>query len=381
MGKKHLSGRNKSLILILAATGSVVVIIVLFELYARMTSPYIIRVNTPGVSGVYSQGDYSYYIDSVSGRRLIPNSNVIIKNHFRSGLDVPININSDGFRGSNIEKEKKGKRIIVLGDSITLADDQPIDNTFVYKVESILKNKRDVQVINAGADGIGTKDEIDILEQQGLKLKPDMVVVAFYLNDLNLPDRFAACLANPGFIRRNSVLAETIYRAYKKRQYENNLQDYSVVEWTRFDPPPDIQTNREAFLRYAASAEKDWGVAWQPGKWRVIEEQFDRLNRLSREYDFQVVVVSFPVIFQTLTDYTEDYPQRNLETLSVKNRFFFHDLLPAFRENINSMPIFTDWCHLTTSGHDLVAKNISPFLEFVISSKDAPPPEAFTGSR
>lgn len=343
------------------------------EVYFRLTSPYIIRKSTTGLTGKEVSGDYSYFMDTLSGRRLIPNTHVVYVDGYSK---TKIDINSHGFRGDEIPTIKKPDetRILVFGDSITFGVSMPKEYTYVERTETYLAAKPHhgrTSLINGGVEGVGTKDEIDILVDQGLAISPDIVVVSFYLNDGNPPDRLAAGLANPGFIRRHSVLAQTIYRAYKLKQYsKGEMEEANIYGWLNITPPQDWRTNRASLLQYAKVAEKDWGAAWKPSTWVGIEEQMKRLQVLAKERNFKVVFVAFPITFQVYAAYVEDEPQQRLRILADKYHFHFFDLLPVFRSHAGDRTLFLDWCHLTVDGHDTVGKALADFLSEQVLSRD-----------
>jgi lysophospholipase L1-like esterase len=343
---------------------SIAIPLVAAEIYFRLTSPYIIRKDTQGLTGKEVTGDYGYFMDMLSGRRLIPNTHVVRVQNYNK---IPIDINSNGFRDNEIPaiKNPGETRILVLGDSITFGANTTQEYTYAKRAEAYLAAESQagqIRIINGGVEGIGTKDEIDILIDQGLAISPDIVVVGFYLNDGNPPDRLAAGLANPGFIRKHSVLAQTIYRTYKFRQYsKGEMEEAFMYGWLTSPPPQDWRTNRDSLLQYAAIAEKDWGAAWNPDTWAGIDEQMKRLQVLAKDHNFKVVIASFPIVFQVDAEYLENEPQQRLKALADKYHFQFLDLLPVFRSN-SDRNIFFDWCHLSNVGHDIVGMTLARFL-------------------
>ena len=104
---------------------------------------------------------------------------------------VPIQINSRGLRDSEFPYEKPAStyRVLVLGDSFTAALNVPLQNTF-HKVlmnrlnENGGASKRRFEVISAGYNGFGTDLELLFFRHEGFKYKPDLVVLAFFGNDL-----------------------------------------------------------------------------------------------------------------------------------------------------------------------------------------------------
>ena len=96
-------------------------------------------------------------------------------------------INNKGLRNdSNFEYEKSEGiiRIISLGDSHTQGYEVRQDYTFSAIIEKYLKaHGHNTEVINAGISGFSTAEELLFLENEGIKYKPDFVVLGFYAND------------------------------------------------------------------------------------------------------------------------------------------------------------------------------------------------------
>ena len=91
-------------------------------------------------NSVYSRRKAGLYYNSPVGIRLTKNISGIIKNHFLSHQDVKIKTNKQGFRYKELNKKsKKDFRILVLGDSITLADYVQYNETYPASAETFLK--------------------------------------------------------------------------------------------------------------------------------------------------------------------------------------------------------------------------------------------------
>ena len=171
---------------------TLLVVLILFEIYLRLTETHIVKERSgAGLSSVENDAEFLVRY-TPQGRRLVPNSRVLIRNHRISGRDIVMEINSLGFRDDELPAEKKeGElRILILGDSITWASYLEAEETYVERVEEYLQEAlkdRSVEVINAGVGDIGLKEEIEILKEKGLEVEPDLVVVSFYLNDSRPP--------------------------------------------------------------------------------------------------------------------------------------------------------------------------------------------------
>jgi hypothetical protein len=99
----------------------------------------------------------------------------------------PVAINSHGFRDQEytVEKAPGAFRIVVIGDSITFAGNLEAEQRFTEVLEArLLAEGRLVEVLNLGVGGYDTLDEVAFLEHVGIAFDPDLVVVAFCINDL-----------------------------------------------------------------------------------------------------------------------------------------------------------------------------------------------------
>lgn len=94
--------------------------------------------------------------------------------------------NSLGFRDREhgYEKAPGTYRILILGDSVTYG--QMVNYPEIYPV--VLEKKlndqgKNVEIIKMALMGWNTMEELDALVNYGQRFKPDMVIIAFYLND------------------------------------------------------------------------------------------------------------------------------------------------------------------------------------------------------
>jgi len=97
---------------------------------------------------------------------------------------VNVHYNAEGWRDP---AEKFGKRpnvfrIVVLGDSFVDGYTIPVQDRFTEVLEANLGSQFDV--INLGVAGYSTDQELLLLDQEGWKYEPDLVVLAFYYNDI-----------------------------------------------------------------------------------------------------------------------------------------------------------------------------------------------------
>jgi lysophospholipase L1-like esterase len=111
--------------------------------------------------------------------------------HFDSLYGVKVDINSKGMRDFEYAYEKPPGtfRILVLGDSVTFGWGVPMEDTYPKMLEKELNARGGgvhYQVLNAGTGNYGTREEAVFLREEGLKYSPDMIILAFFVNDAEM---------------------------------------------------------------------------------------------------------------------------------------------------------------------------------------------------
>ncbi|MBI2020017.1 hypothetical protein HYS94_01200 [Candidatus Daviesbacteria bacterium] len=351
---------------ILFPLGSLVLLVILLiglEIYLRLTTSYIVQGSNDGFLLTQSYPE-ALIVDTPAGRRLVPNIKATILNHYLSHQNTVIETNQLGFRDQDLGNDKRERdlRILALGDSITLGDYLQANQVYVERLEDYLnhfQSKKQISVINAGVVDIGIKEEVAILQEKGLGIKPDIVLVALYLNDSRPPWGFPQEVGHKGWLRRQSVLINRLYEGLIWREWIKqkgidrfNWKGGEKLNW---------QQDRAAFLQFAKMAKYDWGAAWEEDSWPTVDEEFKKLHSLSQTNGFKVVVVAFPVIYQINSDFLENTPQRILQQKTKDLGFYYIDLLPILRENRNQ-DLYFDWAHPKEFANDLIGKYIADFF-------------------
>lgn len=335
------------------------------EILARRVVPHVSRQGATTPLEALEVGAHLLVRYDERGRRFLPGARVVIRNSWLSHEDVELEINSRGLRDRELPPERRpGElRLLALGDSITAVDYLPVEQGWVEQLEGLLAPlwpDGPVEVVNAGLGNVGLAEELAILEEVGLGLRPQVVLLAFYLNDGNPAWGFSARVAEPGILRRYSVLADLVTTRLLLWRWKGE-QAGGAFSWIRAQEELAWRSERAALLELAEMASWDWGAAWKEPAWRRVDEGLERLARLAGENGFRVVVVAFPVSFQVLADYLEDAPQRRLEDAARRRGFGFLDLLPLLREH-RQETLFFDQCHLVPGANARVAAALAGFL-------------------
>jgi lysophospholipase L1-like esterase len=122
---------------------------------------------TPYVTG---SPDYHYIQKAgASGRHVSPGE-----------FDAEFHINSKGIRGKEIDYARNGyPRILALGDSFTFGFGVDDDETWPAE----LQRQASVEVVNGGVMGWGLPEYLIWFQKEGVKYKPDLVVVGVHAGD------------------------------------------------------------------------------------------------------------------------------------------------------------------------------------------------------
>jgi len=140
------------------------------------------------VLGFHGESDYGRLIkyDEALGWSFIPNTDIA---DISFEWKVRYHINEDGFREKSGIKEKTEGiyRILILGDSFTEGFGIRQNKRFSFLTESLLnKNNRKVEIINLGVRGYNLAQYYGVFQTAYKKYKPDLVIIAAILADLDV---------------------------------------------------------------------------------------------------------------------------------------------------------------------------------------------------
>jgi len=119
----------------------------------------------------------------------VDSPNPLIGHHHRPNAEarlmgVTIRTNSDGFRDDDYPVERDGRRrILFLGDSLTLGWGVEQEDTFEHLLEARLNQDQPTEVINLGVGNYNTTQELNLFIDKGAKYRPDQVVLFYFIND------------------------------------------------------------------------------------------------------------------------------------------------------------------------------------------------------
>jgi lysophospholipase L1-like esterase len=282
-------------------------------------------------------------------------------------------VNSLGFRGPEVALPKPpGRfRVVLLGDSVTVGLGVADQETFAAQLAPELKRRlagRDVDVVNLAVSGYNTAQEVALLKRNLERLEPDLVLVGFYVNDvqgsLDTPGsstggtRMQANAPQAGQILHMEASGANFWNRQLRRSRAIYLLGRVITrlgnrgEWgsSRF-------TAEQAMLQGQESPDIERG-------WVNVAKAFADLATLLGGR-VPAAIVSLPCKEQVTHQYTGEKYEQRLRDISTRQHFFVIDPLPALAEGQAKAELFVpyDRNHLNPAGHLIAAQAIAAGLD------------------
>ncbi len=233
------------------------------------------------------------------GYEALPNNEFYLR-------DTHISINSHGFRDReyDVSKNKDTYRIVVLGDSITFGIAIPFESLYSEQLESLFhKNKRNVEVINTGLLGYDTLAEVSTLEQAGIQFDPDLVIVGYCINDLNISSDLAKVMEIEKYrswIYKSRLVqfisAKTTILQERFNMSKMNKESEFIKQNNDYISPIGDEPALDKIIRQTKATGNDrwWNNAYSSkahiGKLRY---SFEKLKRMQDKNGFNVLIMFF----------------------------------------------------------------------------------------
>jgi lysophospholipase L1-like esterase len=287
-------------------------------------------------------GNIRHVDDPILNWRFVPNSTVQDGN-------VVSYYNRAGFRDTEhaVEKPAHITRVIIVGDSVTEGSGLRQEELFASYLQALLGSR--YEIINLGMSGLNTLQEIHILDMEGMKYAPDIVVVNFILNDCDFFSEFHA--------------AE---RFHKKKDEKIGLPgditiDPHLKRWLKSLALVYFVKGRMEYLQgvITGKEEKNYYLSlWDnPECHKRILAGFESLQILQRQHGFGVHVLLWPLLIN-YEHYEFSFIHEWVTQMAEEKGFKVLDLLPAYSSKwYRDLQVTAeDNVHLYGEGHRLSAR-------------------------
>ncbi|WP_104665999.1 SGNH/GDSL hydrolase family protein [Ensifer adhaerens] len=265
------------------------------------------------------------------GHEHIPNSIGVF-------MGVPVSINSIGLRNREVGPVADGTtRVVMLGDSLTFGWGVKEEDTPSRLLETVLNGgttgARNYEVINTGVGNYNTQMEVAYFMTNGFELKPDVVVLNYFINDAE---------STP---RRREVGWGEYSQAY-------------VILASAIDKVSRIFLGRADWKGYYRGLYEDGQPGWAEGK-----EAIRLLASFCRERDIKLVVVNYPELHE-LKNYPFPEVTGAVETLAQDEDVPFLDLRPSVEDLVpETLWVSPSDAHPNRIANERFAEAIAGMLE------------------
>ena len=262
--------------------------------------------------------------------------------------DKRLNTNALGFRDTREYTEAKdsGKvRIVLLGDSFTFGETVSDDESYAYRLQQLLPR---AEVMNFGVHGYAHDQMLILLREQGLRLKPDIVMLGFISDDMGRNLVGFRDYAKPKFVLEDGrlklvgtpvpPLEETLRRDWMRSRL---VDVWSAVREKM--TPPAVKAERKEAITAAILAE---------------------MVRVTDSIGAKPVFVYLPIgrEMSIRTDSTGDEKWFARFCREQAPKLHCTSALPLFQEEMRKGVTFKTKGHWDAAGHAVVAPAIARFL-------------------
>jgi hypothetical protein len=287
--------------------------------------------------------------------------------------------NSQGFRNYvdfEYEKPQGRLRVLSLGDSHTQGYEVRQDYTFSSVLERYLsKQGIDAEVMNTGVSGFGTAEQLILLENEGIRYQPDVVVLAFFANDVedniksdlyridNEGNLFAASFRHTPGVRLQNV----IYSVPGVKWLGENSYLYSVafnLTWSIFKSRLSA-TARDEVIEYAIPMRDDY----TPYEIALAASLLERIAEICESNEIFLVLVDIPVSLGSggiSSSFADDLRQSLPATANVVDSL---ELLSTY-QGVAELHAPNGHHHISEFTHTLLGVQIGRLIEEALWRKD-----------
>ena len=262
--------------------------------------------------------------------------------------NIVYHLNRSGYRDG--EPQPGTRRIVLLGDSVSFSLGVDQDKIYPALLEKRLGPSWDV--VNLAVFAYNTADERATLQEEGLKLRPELVILQFYMNDFSVPAPDGSKPKPPGLLTRLAALKNRlVYKsALYRRLYQagTGLTFHLLHDVRRRRFPESLNADEPRHkLAYLAATGDDAAVA----AFREIRE----IHRLTWAAGARLLVVLSPDEVQLFTP-RYDAINKRFRAFCRRERIGLFDPLPALRADPDPVRLLNDGVHYSPEGHAVIAR-------------------------
>ena len=267
--------------------------------------------------------------------------------------EVDYRINALGLRGpeTTLDKPAGVKRVAVLGDSVAFGYWVDEKDAFPRQLEAMLgAGGARVEVLDFGVPGYNLDQETEALRAKALEFSPDLVVIAFCLNDLEGVFSYEL-----GLVQDRSSRSRTLLGRAREALLRHSLL-FSWIEY-RFS---ELEARRH-FVRARNPMDAAVDAEAVSHQERALEAKLAVLRALLSPRGIPGLVVVFPVMGGRFERYPHTALHRAVVAAAERNGLGALDLLDCYSA-YDFRELRVDVVHPSPLGHRVAAHAIRDAL-------------------
>ena len=342
---KKTKGFLRNLILLFA---SITLAIVFSEMVLRFILPKPIVWKFP-------QENYIY--DPVIGHWLKPDQHAFTH-------DKLVITNSIGIRDTehSLQPIPGIKRVLAIGDSQTFGNGLELSDTWPKQLETqlnLLNNDLHFEVINSGLPGSDTWQHEVILERMITNYRPDVVILAFYVNDV--VKRFTP---NPSLHESGDEFKFRVIYTIKQSVLLLTLRE-------AFHTIRQILAPSTAHLRQKAllNGENEYDII---EAWRQVDDSISAMKKMTDTNNISFMIASLPRRDQIDGRLPWNAYNNHIQAIAEKYNIPFVSMLEPLQQGykIHKRELFIPWDgHNSKIANNFIAQKISNILASALANK------------
>jgi hypothetical protein len=232
---------------------------------------------------------------------------------------VHYKINNYGFRDSDFFLSRnESVRIAFLGDSFCFGngnkDNDIYSNIIERRLNSSSKLKRNYEIYNFCLGSYSTKNEAALYEKVVSKFNPDILVVWYFLNDIDYD---------------NSIETQSFFRRgfnENKQSFFYKLRDNLVTFDLAFKSFASIRNHKE-LINYYRNSHKHDSLGF-----KSVDNALNKIEKISEINGTKTFLTIFPIIFKLSNEYPFKNEHKRIMKLSNSHNFITYDLFEALSD-------------------------------------------------
>ena len=274
-------------------------------------------------------------------------------------IDKPFVTNSLGFRDDReVPAEKDGEfRILSLGDSMAVGLGVSGEQTYASQLERLLGHRLSkVRVINAAVGSYSTWQEVDLLKEKGVQVRPDIVILAFCWNDI--------------YIKRLPVVPLPVNLSGEQQdatlKYLRLLKRSVLLLFLRermqillFKNSPSFDWTHQQMIHEGQSS------PYVEQAYTEVDTSLEEFGSLARKHGFVPILIILPIPAQVPHLAAPRHMQARIGAMAAKAGLRTLDVLPVLQHAYaTKSDLFIPWdnVHFSPKGHEVMAEALEEYL-------------------